>query len=335
MRVEDVTLWGRDYSAREFTPEEFDRYQRENPAERPVQWLDRYIGYPGNSKCISHYPGMYRRHWESGRPVSLFHQIGYSDMEGGYNRGRDHAQVAKADAERVGWRGESHITACMDRFYAKQGYPTLTRAHLAEYMRGFRSVLGDRVGFYGFYDSMRDAISEGWASFYVQCGARSAHVPGIHAWQENNYQPRIFGTATDILELYCSWDHAFGGGGMSEQDARNGFTDAMKAAADSVRTGAPNELAKSFMAMVAQAPITNPFDKYTAPLTDWIVGTNASASKAAEKAVADIEEDKLAQAFQDLGVSFSGASPAQVKEAVAEALRSTRLSVETTGEDGK
>lgn len=215
MEIKDVTLWGRDYSAREFTPEDLDRYQRENPRERPVQWLDRYIGYPGNTKCISHYPGMYRRHWEAGRPVSLFHQIGYSDMEGGYDRGRAHAQVAKADAERVGWNGESHITACMDRFYAKAGYRTLSAADLRSYMGGFRSVLGDRAGFYGFYDSMRDAIREGWASFYIQCGARSAHVPGIHAWQENNFQPRIFNVATDILELYADPLYAFGGEAMT------------------------------------------------------------------------------------------------------------------------
>lgn len=217
METTDVTLWGRDYSAREFTPEDFDRYQRENPRERPVQWLDRYIGYPNNTKCISHYPGMYQRHWETGRPVSLFHQIGYSDMDGGYDRGRAHALVARADAERVGWNGESHITACFDRFYALAGYRTLTAADLRAYMSGFRSVLGDRTGFYGFYDSMRSAVTEGWASFFVQCGARSAHVPGIHAWQENNYQPLLFGTQTDILEMYCDPSYAFGGDVMTPE----------------------------------------------------------------------------------------------------------------------
>lgn len=211
MQPSDVTMWGRDYSAREFSDADFKRYERENPNERPVQWIDRYIGYPGNPKCISHYPGMYQHHWSAGRPVSLFHQIGYDDMGGGYDRGRQHASTALADARRVGWNGESHITACMDRFYAKAGHATLNAGQLSEYMRGFRSVLGDRTGFYGFYDSMRDAINGGWASFYVQCGARSAHVSGIHAWQENNYQPRIFGTPTDILELYASRQYAFGG----------------------------------------------------------------------------------------------------------------------------
>lgn len=212
MGPDDVVAYGRDYSAREFTDAEFWRYQQETPWEPPVQFLGRYIGYPTNRKCISHYPGMYRHHWDAGRPVFLFHQIGYGDMEGGYYQGRAHAQTAKADAERVGWQGETFIVACMDRFYAKQGYRTLSAADLRAYMEGFRSVLGDRAGFYGFYDSMRDAVREQWASFYVQCGARSAHVPGIHAWQENNKQPLVFGTQTDILELYCSWDYAFKGG---------------------------------------------------------------------------------------------------------------------------
>lgn len=211
MQPSDVKAYGRDYSAREFTDEEFRRYMRENPSERPVSFLGRYIGYPGNPKCISHYPGKYLHHRNAGRPIFLFHQIGYDDMAGGYDRGRGHAQVALADAKRVGWEGESHIVACMDRFYVKPGYVTMTREGTREYMRGFRSVLGDRAGYYGFYDSMAHAVSEGWASFYVQCGARSAHVKGIHSWQENNYQPKIFGTATDILELYCSWEYAFGG----------------------------------------------------------------------------------------------------------------------------
>lgn len=213
MQPSDVTMYGRDYSAREFTDADFLRYMRENPNERPVDFLGRYIGYPTNPKCISAYPGMYQHHLNAGRPSFLFHQIGYTDMEGGYERGRAHGFTALNDARSpaVGWDGESHIVACMDRFYIKQGYRTLTAADLREYMRGFRSVLGDRTGFYGFYDSMAAAVQEGWAEFFVQCGARSAHVSGIHAWQENNYQPRIFGTPTDILELYCDPEFAFGG----------------------------------------------------------------------------------------------------------------------------
>lgn len=211
MQPKDVKLYGRDYSAREYTDDELRDYMRRNPSESPVSFLGRYIGDSKNPKCISHYPGMYEHHWAADRPVFLFDQIGYSDMEGGFDRGRALAQRAVADAKSVGWDGESHIVACMDRFYAKAGYRTLNAGELSENMRGRRSVLGDRLGFYGFYDSMRDAINGDWASFYVQCGARSAHVPGIHVWQENNYQPKIFGTPTDILEMYCDPSYAFGG----------------------------------------------------------------------------------------------------------------------------
>jgi len=213
MQPSDVKWYGRDYSATDWEPHVLDQYQAQNPNERPVQFLGRYIGYPTNPKCISHYPGLYQRHLEHGRPSFFFHQIGYTDMAGGYEAGRAHAQTAWNDAksDRVRWDGESHIVACMDRYYVKAGFTTLTREGTRDYMRGFRSVLGDRAGYYGFWDSMQHALAEGWASFYVQCGARSAHVPGIHAWQENNYQPKIYGIATDILELYCSPAYAFEG----------------------------------------------------------------------------------------------------------------------------
>lgn len=227
MQPSDVTMYGRDYSAREFSDHEFRQYMAAFPGEKRVDFLGRYIGYPTNRKCVSHYPGMYRHHLDHGRPSFLFHQIGYTDMAGGFDGGRAHAQIALADARssRVGWDGESHIIACMDRFYAKAGYATLTRAQLREYMSGFRSVLGDRTGFYGFFDSMAHAVAEDWASFYVQCGARSAHVSGIHAWQENNYQPRILDTLTDILELYCDPTYAFGGSTVSKQDVFDAWSD--------------------------------------------------------------------------------------------------------------
>lgn len=316
MQKSDVTRWGRDYSAREFTPQEFDRYQRENPGEPPVQWLDRYIGYPRNPKCISHYPGMYRRHWETGRPVSLFHQIGYTDMEGGFNGGRAHAHVAMADAKNVGWDGESHITACMDRFYAKPGLRTLTAADLREYMRGFRSVLGDRAGFYGFFDSMRSAVQEGWASFFVQCGARSAHIPGIHAWQENNYQPRIFGTGTDILELYCSEEYAFGGTVSSI------FTQASKDAYDITHT----QVVELFNALIGER------DENGHPLiqqhVNFIVDTlnaNFTAQMAGLTAAVKVLADKVGTPGGEPGLT-----PGEIEEAVEKAIRESMLRVDVT-----
>lgn len=302
MQPSDVTMYGRDYSTREFSDEEFKRYMRENPNERPVNFLGRYIGYPRNPKCISNYPGMYQHHLQAGRPSFLFHQIGYGDMEGGFDAGRSHAQTAMSDARSsgVGWDGESHIIACMDRFYAKQGWRTLTAADLREYMRGFRSVLGDRTGFYGFYDSMSSAVSEGWASFFVQCGARSAHIPGIHAWQENNYQPRIFGTATDILELYCDPEYAFGGDMAYNHDRDY------------------DEMAKT----LSRWWIFSSRPKGGRPsYEDGPTAPEMLADIAAKQITADIDEDALADAMQKRGIDLGGVDVAEMKQAFGEVLR--------------
>lgn len=199
-----VQARGIDYSATEYTPEELNRYSGGfNP-----EFLGRYIGYPGNTKCISHYPGAYVRHRDAGRPALLFHQIEYRDFEGGYAKGQAHANTALADAKSVGWSGETPIIACFDRrmgAFTRNGvfYREIPLNEVRDYVRGFVSVIGyEHAGFYGFEDTMRPCIEENWVSFTLQCGARSAQIPGISGWQENNYQPYYLRAATDVLELY-------------------------------------------------------------------------------------------------------------------------------------
>jgi hypothetical protein len=203
MQSKDVTAYGCDYSAREFTPDDLKHY----PGVR-IEWLARYIGYPSNPKCISAYPNAYRRHRDAGRPVVLYHQIGYRDFEGGFASGEAQARVALADAKRLGWDGETPILACFDRrmpAFTRGGvyYRAIPLNEVREYVRGFVSVIGwGHAGFYGFEDTMKPCVEENWVRFRMQCGARSAHIPGIQAWQENNEQPRLLGTQTDRLELY-------------------------------------------------------------------------------------------------------------------------------------
>jgi hypothetical protein len=226
MRPDDVTAYGCDYSAREFTPDEINRY----PGVW-ISWLARYIGYPGNRKCISAYPGAYQRHTNSGRPVVLFHQVAYRDFEGGYASGRAHAQIALADArsKAVGWDGETPILAVFDRRMPEKRengaliYRAIPLNEVRDYMRGFVSVLGyETAGFYGFEDTMRPCVDEDWVRFRMQCGARSAHIPGISSWQENNEQPLLLGTQTDRLELYVPLDQLKGGDDVGVVE---GFTD--------------------------------------------------------------------------------------------------------------
>ena len=82
--------FGLDYSARELSPQEIDAYNRANPSQ-PISFLIRYIGYPTNRKCISHYPGALRAHEESGRRVLLVHQVAYNDFLNGGAAGVAHA----------------------------------------------------------------------------------------------------------------------------------------------------------------------------------------------------------------------------------------------------
>lgn len=225
MQPSDVTAYGCDYSEREFTPSQLDAY----PGVR-IEWLARYVGYPGNVKCISHYPGAYRAHRDAGRPVVLYHQVGYRDFEGGYASGRAHAQTALDDArsDAVGWDGETPIVACFDRrmpAFTRNGvyYRAIWLDEVRDYAQGFTSVLGYHdAGFYGFDDAMGPCVAEDWVRFRLQCGARSSHVPGISAWQENNEQPVLLGTQTDRLELYVTLAD-LGGDTVSEADVRNGL----------------------------------------------------------------------------------------------------------------
>lgn len=209
MKRSDARAFGADYSAGEYTARQLTEYNR-IPGVTPIQFVYRYIGYPTNPKCISHYSGRYREFWEAGIPVGLFHQVAYRDFEGGYDRGREHAQVALADARRVGWAGESHIIACFDRYMVKANFPTIPLGVVRDYVRGFRSVLGDNTGYYGFFDTMGPAVAEQWCDFYMQCGAREHHIRGIDAWQENNEQPIVMGMQTDRLELYRDMSEVFG-----------------------------------------------------------------------------------------------------------------------------
>src|SRR5919106_5329176 len=110
-----ATAYGLDYSTRELAPSEIDDYNRRTP-HQPITFLIRYIGYPTNPKCISHYKGALERHEQSGRPVLLVHQVAYQDFAGGYDEGVRHARIAVADAERAGWAWNRPIFAALDRY---------------------------------------------------------------------------------------------------------------------------------------------------------------------------------------------------------------------------
>lgn len=184
-----VTAYGLDYSARELTPDEIAAYNRANPSQ-PISFLIRYIGYPTNAKCISHYPGALQRFEKAGVVVLLVHQVAYLDFHGGYNAGRQHALIALADAQREGYPEGRPIFMAFDRWLAgdpKRGIPALPIETVWKYLAGAASVLGwARTGLYGFWDVIHPAIRENRVLWTWLCGAESFVIDGVDFYQWNN-----------------------------------------------------------------------------------------------------------------------------------------------------
>src|SRR5580658_6218198 len=90
--------YGADYSANELSPAQLNSYTHYD-----IRFLIRYIGYPGNRKCISHYPGAYRAHVQAGRLVLLVHEYETNDPAGGHSNGVRMAALALSDAESIGY----------------------------------------------------------------------------------------------------------------------------------------------------------------------------------------------------------------------------------------
>lgn len=93
-----AVVYGADYSARELSPSELDQF-----TQYDIRFLIRYIGWPDNPKCISHYPGAYQAHVQAGRTVLLAAEYNASDPAARFARGVAMAQRALRDARSVGY----------------------------------------------------------------------------------------------------------------------------------------------------------------------------------------------------------------------------------------
>jgi hypothetical protein len=113
--------YGADYSAGELSPPELGRF-----ATYDLRFLIRYIGYPDNPKCISHYPGAYQELIRSGRTVLLVIENDQDDPAGGYDGGVAMAHRALEDAGSVGYSDNLPIFFCADGWLAFTGISVAT-----------------------------------------------------------------------------------------------------------------------------------------------------------------------------------------------------------------
>jgi Domain of unknown function (DUF1906) len=159
----DVT-YGADYSAGELSPAELDRFTTYD-----LRFLLRYIGWPDNPKCISHYPGAYQKLAGSGRVVLLVAEQGTTDPAGGHDAGVAMAQRARDDAASAGYPDSLPIFFCADGWLALNDIPVDTAM---SYLDGAASVLGKhRIGAYGFRDFIQAAKAGGHAEWLWLCGS--------------------------------------------------------------------------------------------------------------------------------------------------------------------
>jgi Domain of unknown function (DUF1906)/Putative peptidoglycan binding domain len=189
--------FGADYSAHELSPAQLHSYTHYD-----IRFLIRYIGYPGNTKCISHYPGAYHAHVRAGRLVLLVHENDTNDPAGGHSNGVRMAEVALHDAESIGYPGNLPI------FFSADGWlgNTLVATAMA-YLDGAASVLGrKRTGAYGFRDFIQGAKLGGHAEWLWLAGAAPAPAEVAQGWphiyQFNNGSINPGGIPADLDWAY-------------------------------------------------------------------------------------------------------------------------------------
>jgi Rv2525c-like, glycoside hydrolase-like domain len=183
-----TVTYGADYSARELSPSELDHF-----TQYDIRFLIRYIGWPDNPKCISHYPGAYKAHVRAGRLVLLSAEGGTNDPAGGFAGGAAMARRALADANSIGYPSSLPIFFCADGWLDANG---ITVSTAMAYLDGAASVIGKaRTGAYGFRDFIKAARAGHHARWLWLCGAAPADAevaqgwPHIYQWNNGSINP--------------------------------------------------------------------------------------------------------------------------------------------------
>jgi hypothetical protein len=183
-----AVTYGADYSASELSPAELDSF-----SEYKLQFLIRYIGYPDNPKCISHYPGAYARHVRAGRLVLLAAEDGADDPASGFAGGAAMARRVLVDASAIGYPGRLPIFFCAGGRLASNNISVETAM---AYLDGAASVVGRaQTGAYGFRDFVQAAQAGGHARWLWLCGAAPIDTevaqgwPHIYQWNYGTIRP--------------------------------------------------------------------------------------------------------------------------------------------------
>lgn len=194
-----TVTYGTDYSSRELSASELDSFR-----DYDIRFLIRYIGWPGNPKCISHYPGAYQAHVNGGRVVLLVAEQGTSDPAGGFGGGVTMAHRALRDARSVGYPDSLPIFFCADGWLASNGIAVATAM---SYLDGAASVVGwQRTGAYGFRDFIQAAKASGHARWLWLCGSPPTDSEVAQGWphfyQWNNGTIRPGGVEAELDWAY-------------------------------------------------------------------------------------------------------------------------------------
>lgn len=194
-----AVVYGADYSARELAPSELDRF-----TEYDIRFLIRYIGWPDNPKCISHYPGAYQAHVRAGRMVLLVAERGTTDPAGGFAGGAAMARRALGDANSIGYPADLPIFFCADGWLAAGNISVATAM---AYLDGAASVMGRaRTGAYGFRDFIQAARAGGHARWLWLCGSPPTDAEVAQGWphfyQWNNGTIKPGGLEADLDWAY-------------------------------------------------------------------------------------------------------------------------------------
>ena len=183
-----AVVYGADYSARELTPSDLDQF-----TEYDIRFLIRYIGWPDNPKCISHYPGAYQAHVQAGRTVLLAAELDAQDPAGGFAGGAAMARRALGDADSIGYPDSLPIFFCADGWLAACGISVATAM---AYVDGAASVVGQaRTGAYGFRDFIQPALAGGHARWLWLAGAAPTDAevaqgwPHFYQWNNGSISP--------------------------------------------------------------------------------------------------------------------------------------------------